>query len=74
MPTIPRIQRLSCYKQLATLHGWHDSHRSESGVMGILAYSITLKHIENTWPDKFKDEVYILLLSIAKDGVNLYSL
>ena len=33
-----------------------------------------MKHIEDTWPDKFKDEVQILRLSIAMDGVNPYSL
>jgi hypothetical protein len=29
MPLIPRIQRLFHCKQLATLQGWHASHRSE---------------------------------------------
>ena len=33
-----------------------------------------MKHIEDTWPDKFKEEVHDLLLSIAMDGVNSYSL
>ena len=33
-----------------------------------------MKHIEDTWPNKFKDEVRILWLSIAMDGVNPYSL
>ena len=32
-----------------------------------------MKHIEDTWPDKFKDEVHKLRLSIAIDGVNPYS-
>ena len=32
-----------------------------------------MKHIEDTWPDKFKDEVRNLRLSIAIDGVNPYS-
>jgi hypothetical protein len=33
-----------------------------------------MKHIEDTWPNKFKDEVQSLRLSIAMDGVNPYSL
>ena len=33
-----------------------------------------MKHIEDTWPEKFKNEVRILRLSIAMDGVNPYSL
>ena len=33
-----------------------------------------MKHIEDTWPEKFKDEVQSLQLSIAMDGVNPYSL
>jgi hypothetical protein len=32
-----------------------------------------MKHIEDTWPDKFKDLIQILLLSISMDGVNTYS-
>jgi hypothetical protein len=33
-----------------------------------------MKNIKNTWPEKFKDEVQSLRLSIAMDGVNPYSL
>ena len=33
-----------------------------------------MKHIEDTWPEKFKDEVRSLRLNIAMDGVNPYSL
>ena len=33
-----------------------------------------MKHIEDTWPKKFKDEVRSLRLSIAMDGINPYSL
>ena len=36
--------------------------------------SITMKHIEDTWPEKFKDEVQSLWINIAMDGVNPYSL
>ena len=36
--------------------------------------SIAMKHINDTWPEKFKDEVRSLRLSIAMDGVNPYSL
>ena len=35
--------------------------------------SIEMKHIENTCPNKFKDEVCNLWLSISIDGVNPYS-
>jgi hypothetical protein len=33
-----------------------------------------MNHIEDTQPDKFKDEVWSLLLSISMDGVNPYYL
>ena len=33
-----------------------------------------MNHIEDTWPNKFKDEVRSLRLSISMDGVNPYSL
>ena len=33
-----------------------------------------MKHIEDTWPEKFKDELRSLRLNIAMDGVNPYSL
>jgi hypothetical protein len=33
-----------------------------------------MKHIEDTWIEKFKDEVRSLRLSIAMDGVNPFSL
>ena len=33
-----------------------------------------MKHIEDTWHDKFKDEVQSLRLSIVMDGANPYSL
>ena len=33
-----------------------------------------MKHIEDTWLDKFKDEVQSFRLSIAMDEVNPYSL
>ena len=33
-----------------------------------------MKHIEDRWPDKFKDEVRSLQLSIYMDGVNPYSI
>ena len=32
-----------------------------------------MNHTEDTWPDKFKDEVHNLRLSIAIDSVNPYS-
>ena len=74
MPIIRSIQRLFCCKELAMLQGWHASHRSELGVMWIPTDSISMKHIEDTWLEKFKDEVRSLRLSIAMDGVNPYSL
>ena len=33
-----------------------------------------MKHIEDTWPEKFKDEVRSLQISIAMDGIKPYSL
>jgi hypothetical protein len=33
-----------------------------------------MKHVEDTYPDKFKDEVQSLRLSIVMDGVNPNSL
>jgi hypothetical protein len=33
-----------------------------------------MNHIEDTWPDKLKDDVWNLGLSTYMDGVNLYSL
>ena len=33
-----------------------------------------MKNIADTWPEKFKDEVQNLWLSIAMDGINPYSL
>ena len=74
MPIIQRIQSLFRCKELAMLQGWHASHRSEFGVMQIPTYSIAMKHIEDTRPEKFKDEVRSLQLNVAMDGVNPYSL
>ena len=74
MPIIPRIQRLFYCKELDILQGWHSSHRSELGVMRIPTDSIAMNHIEDTWPEKVKDEVRSLRLNIAMDGVNPYSL
>lgn len=74
MPKIPRIQRLFLCKQLAEFQRWHASHWSEIGVMWIPANLIPIKHIKDIWPDKFKDELHSLQLSIAMDGVNPYSL
>ena len=33
-----------------------------------------MKHIEDTWPEKLKDEVRSLRINIGMDGVNPYSL
>ena len=74
MLIIQRIQRLFRCKELAMLQGWHASHRSELGAMRIPIDSIAMKHIEDAWPEKFKDEVWSLRLSIAMDGINPYSL
>ena len=61
-------------KKLAMLQGWHASHKSEPRFMLILVDLLSMKHIEDTWLEKFKDEVQRFRLSIAMDGVNLYSL
>ena len=42
--------------------------------MRILYESIAMKYIEDTWLDKFKDEVRNFWLSITMNGVNPYSL
>ena len=41
--------------------------------MRILIDSIAMKHLEDMWLEKFKDEARILQLSMAMDGVNPYS-
>ena len=74
MPITPKIHRLFHCKQLSELQRWHASQRSEKGVMWIPVDSIAMKHIVNTWLNKFKDKVCNLRLSMAMDGVNLYSL
>jgi len=72
MSIILKIQMIFHYKELSMLWGWHGSHISEPRVMRILTNSITMKHIDNTWIDKFKDEVESFQLSIAMGGVNPY--
>ena len=57
MPIIPRIQRIFSCKQLTELKRWYASHKSDPRVMKIPTDLIAMKHIEDTWPDKFKDEV-----------------
>ena len=42
--------------------------------MQIPTDSIAMKHIEDTWPKKFKDEVQSPRINIAMDFVNSYSL
>ena len=32
-----------------------------------------MTHVEDTWPDKFKDELFNLRFNIAIDGINPYS-
>ena len=53
---------------------WHASNRRNLGVILIPTDLIDMKHIEDTSPKKIKDEVRNLRLSIALDGVNMYSL
>jgi len=60
VPIITRIQRIFHCKELAMLQGWYASHKSELGVMQIPANSIAMKHIEDTCPAKFKDELCTL--------------
>jgi hypothetical protein len=74
MPIIPRIQSIFPCKKLTMFQGCHASHISELGVMRIPIYSISMKHIENTWLEKFKDEAQSLRINITMDGVNPYSL
>ena len=51
------------------LQGWNALHQSEEGVMRIPIDSISMKDIEDTWPDKFKYEIRSLQLNIALDGI-----
>ena len=55
IPVIPRIQRFFHPKELVMLQGWLASQRSDSGFMWIPIDSISMKHIEDTWPQNFKD-------------------
>jgi hypothetical protein len=70
MQIIPRIQRIFHCKELVVLQEWHASHISDPWLMWVSTDSLSMKHMEDTWLDKFKDKVQSLQMSIVIDGVN----
>ena len=73
MPIIPRLQRMFHCKSLAQLKDWHAKNMSKDGFMRILADSKAMKHIEEKWPSKFKDEPRSIRFGLAIDGVCPFS-
>lgn len=73
MPIIPRIQRMFRCKSLAQLMDWHAKNRSKDGFMRIPADCKAMKHIEEKWPGKFKDEPRSIRFGLAIDGVCPFS-
>ena len=73
MPIIPRLQWMFCCKSLSQLMDWHAKNRSKHGFMWILDNSKALKHIEEKWPRKFKDEPHSIKFGLAIDGVCPFS-
>ena len=73
MPIIPRLQRMFRCKLLAQLLDWHEKNRSKDGFMQILANSKAMKHIEEKWPRKFKDDPCSIRFGLAIDGVCPFS-
>ena len=62
----------SC-KSLAQLMDWHAKNRSKDGFMQISDDSKAMKHIEEKWPRKFKDEPRSIKFGLAIDGVCPFS-
>ena len=52
---------------------WHAKNRSKDGFVRILADSKAMKHIEEKWPSKFKDEPHSIRFGLAIDGVFRFS-
>ena len=72
MPIIPRLQRMFHCKSLAQLMDWHVKNRSKDGFMRIPADSKAMKHIEDKWPRKFKDEPCSIRLGLAMKHFSFY--
>ena len=62
-----------CCKSVAQLMDWHVKNRSKYGFMQIPADSKAMKHIEDKWPRKFKDEPHSIRLGLEIDGVCPFS-
>ena len=73
MPIILRLQQIFRCKSLAQLMDWHAKNRSKDGFMQISADSKAMKHIEEKWPRKFKDEPRSIRFGLAIDGVCPFS-
>ena len=73
MQIIPRLQWMFCCKSLAQLMDWHAKKKSKYGFMWILAGSKVMKHIEEKWPRKFKDEPCSIRFGLAIYGVFPFS-
>ena len=52
---------------------WHAKNRRKDGFMRIPVDSKEMKHIEDKWPRKFKDEPCSIRLGLAIDGVCPFS-
>ena len=73
MPIIPRLQWVFCCKSLSQLMDWHANNRSKDWFMWILADSKALKHIEEKWTRKFKDEPCSIRFGLTIDEVCPFS-
>ena len=60
-------------KSLAQMMDWHAKNRSKDGFMRISADSKAMKHIEEKWTRKFKDEPRSIRFGLAIDGVCPFS-
>ena len=60
-------------KSLAQLMGFHAENKSKDGFMRIPADSKAMKHIEDKWPRKFKNEPRSIRSGLAIDGVFPFS-
>ena len=52
---------------------WHARNRIEEGVLCIPIASKAMKHIEEKWSRKYKDEPKSVRLGLTMDGVNPFS-
>lgn len=52
---------------------WHKEHRSDDGVMRLIANSPTVAHTEETWHEFARDPRHVQF-GLATDGVSPYSI